>query len=160
MDGREPTPSDYTSRLANLQPTTEAVQSTPFTLCIVCSGSQEFKSQPTQSSDITDPCWNPSGSTVWKTDDVTARDVNKYCVPNNGLCKTSTWQYATKNALTVTSYWVGIQRGCQDNVDGSTTGRGPYEGPRSFIRSRLQDALETKRITADHQDRRARSVDL
>ena len=90
--------------------------------CIVCSGSQEFKSQPTQSSQITDPCWNPSGSTVWKTDDVTARDINKFCVPNNGLCKTSTWQYATKNSLKVTSYWVGIQRGCQDNVDGSSTG--------------------------------------
>ena len=88
----------------------------------MCSGSQEFKSQPKQSAEITDPCWNPSGSTVWATDDVTARDVNRYCVPNNGLCKTSTWQYATKNSLKITSYWVGIQRGCQDNVDGSNTG--------------------------------------
>ena len=90
--------------------------------CIVCSGSQEFKSQPTQSAQITDPCWNPSGSTVWKTDDATARDINRFCVPNNGLCKTSTWQYATKNSLKTTSYWVGIQRGCQDNTDGSSTG--------------------------------------
>ena len=90
--------------------------------CIVCSGSEEFKSQPKQSAEITDPCWNPSGSTVWATDDVTARDPNRYCVPNNGLCKTSTWQYATKNALKITSYWVGIQRGCQDNTDGSNTG--------------------------------------
>ena len=32
MDGREPIPSDQTSRLANKQPTTESVQSTPFTM--------------------------------------------------------------------------------------------------------------------------------
>ena len=32
MDGREAIPSDQTSRLANLQPTTESVQSTPFTM--------------------------------------------------------------------------------------------------------------------------------
>ena len=32
MDGREPFPSDHASRLENLQPTTESVQSTPFTM--------------------------------------------------------------------------------------------------------------------------------
>ena len=35
MDGREPMPSDYASRLENLQPTTESVQSTPFTMVIL-----------------------------------------------------------------------------------------------------------------------------
>ncbi len=35
MDGREAIPSDQTSRLANLQPTTESVQSTPFTMVII-----------------------------------------------------------------------------------------------------------------------------
>ena len=35
MDGREAIPSDYTSRLANLQATTESVQSTPFTMVIL-----------------------------------------------------------------------------------------------------------------------------
>ena len=37
MDGREPMPSDYASRLENLQPTTESVQSTPFTMVIFTS---------------------------------------------------------------------------------------------------------------------------
>ena len=45
---------------------------------------------------ITDACWNPSGSTVWKTDEVNARDLSQYCIPTNGVCRTETWQYATK----------------------------------------------------------------
>lgn len=122
MDGREAEPSDLTTRQTNQQPTTEAVQSTPFTLCLVCNGAQEFSAQPTTAADITDPCWNPSGSSVFKTDDVTARDINKYCVPNNGMCRTETWQYKTKNDLQTTSFWVGIERGCQTNTPSTSAG--------------------------------------
>jgi len=121
MDGREAAPSDLATRQTNEQPTTEAVQSTPFTLCLVCTGAQEFTAQPTTAADITDPCWNPSGSSVFKTDDTTARDINKYCVPNNGMCSTTTWQYKTKNDLQTTSFWVGVTRGCQSN-DGGVSG--------------------------------------
>ena len=32
-----------------------------------------------------------------------------------GMCRTNTWQYATKNDLHTTSYWVGIERGCQED---------------------------------------------
>ena len=122
IDGREAAPSDLTTRQTNKQPTTEAVQSTPFTLCLVCNGAQEFSAQPTSAADITDPCWNPSGSSVFKTDDVTARDINKYCVPNNGMCRTETWQYKTKNDLQTTSFWVGIERGCQTNTASTSAG--------------------------------------
>ena len=31
------------------------------------------------------------------------------------MCRTNTWQYATKNDLHTTSYWVGIERGCQED---------------------------------------------
>ena len=34
MDGREGIPSDLAERQANLWPTSQTVQSTPFTLCI------------------------------------------------------------------------------------------------------------------------------
>ena len=136
IDGREAAPSDLSTRQTNEQPTTEAVQSTPFTLCLVCNGAQEFAAQPTTAADITDPCWNPSGSSVFKTDDVTARDINKYCVPNNGMCRTETWQYKTKNDLQTTSFWVGIERGCQTNtpstsanvVSDNTSGQGEPHG--------------------------------
>ena len=122
IDGREAAPSDLATRRTNEQPTTEAVQSTPFTLCLVCNGAQEFSAQPTSAADITDPCWNPSGSSVFKTDDVTARDINKFCVPNNGMCRTETWQYKTKNDLQTTSFWVGIERGCQTNTASTSAG--------------------------------------
>ena len=77
-DGREAMPTDTTV-------TVTTPQALPNTLCLVCSGSQEFKEQPTTSAQITDPCWNPSGSTTFLTDDVTSRDLTKYCVPNNGM---------------------------------------------------------------------------
>ena len=113
-DGRETQPADDAV-------TTTTVQALPNTLCLVCSGAQEFIEQPLTAAQITDPCWNPSGSTYFLTDDVTAADPTKYCVPNNGLCKTTTWQYATKNDKKTTSYWVGIQRGCQDDYSTPTT---------------------------------------
>ena len=32
------------------------------------------------------------------------------------MCSTTTWQYKTTNGLKVTSYWVGIERGCQSET--------------------------------------------
>ena len=52
-----------------------------------------------QSSQITDPCWNPSSSSSFKTDDITARNPNFYCQPVNGQCVTETFQYSTKNDI-------------------------------------------------------------
>lgn len=47
------------------------------------------------------------------------RDPTKFCVPNNGFCRTETWQYATRSPSKTTSYWIGIERGCQPNQDGA-----------------------------------------
>ena len=96
-------------------------QATPFTLCVVCSDSQEFDSHPTKSSEITMPCWNPSGSKSVTTDTNSMNNPKKFCKPNNGFCKTETWQYSTRSPLKTTSFWVGIERGCQPNQDGSTS---------------------------------------
>ncbi len=90
--------------------------------CLVCHDAQEFSTAPLQSSDITMPCWNPSGN-VFATDDEAARDPTKYCSSTNGLCMTKTWQYKTENtADVVTSHWVAIERGCAPDAEAATLG--------------------------------------
>ena len=90
--------------------------------CLVCHDAQEFSTAPLQSSDITMPCWNPSGN-VFATDDESARDPTKFCSSTNGLCMTKTWQYKTENtADVVTSHWVAIERGCAPDAEAATLG--------------------------------------
>ena len=60
------------------------------------------------------PCWNPSNDKE--------NGLFKTCSPNNGMCSTTTWQYKTTNGMKVTSYWVGIQRGCQPETESRSTG--------------------------------------
>ena len=43
------------------------------------------------------------------------------------MCRTETWQYKTKNDLQTTSFWVGIERGCQTNT-ASTSGNVVSDG--------------------------------
>ena len=107
--------------LANNETTSITPQQVPYTLCVVCSDAEEFSSQPTKSSEITIPCWNPSGSASIQTDDDSRDDPKKFCIPNNGLCRTETWQYSTRSPMKTTSYWIGIERGCQADQDGSSS---------------------------------------
>ena len=68
---------------------------------------------------ITDPCWNPSGSSTFRTDDDALMDPRHYCQPpaDTPYCTTSTWQYSTEDAAGArTSHWVGIKRGCQSST--------------------------------------------
>ena len=117
--------------------TMTAVQTTPFTRCLVCHGSEEFQSRPpSRSKEVSLPCWNPSDSSTFGTDRDDESDPKKFCTPPYGYCNTITWQYSTKAASgSTSSYWVGIQRGCMDlndnNIGSSgengfahTTGRG------------------------------------
>ena len=107
-DGRE----DSTSTTATAL-TITPVQSTPYTRCLICHGTQEFQTPPAIASEITIPCWNPSGSTVFETDLEATIDPRKYCKPSHGFCKTTTWQYSTRDSAgSTSSYWVGIERGC------------------------------------------------
>ena len=109
-DGREDDPS---TKVLTITP----IQETPYTRCLICHGTQEFKTPPAQSSEITDPCWNPSGSTLYKTDLQATLDPRKYCIPPNGFCMTTTWQYSTQDLSGATSsHWVGIERNCPDNT--------------------------------------------
>ena len=95
-------------------------QQTPNTLCVVCSESQEFPSHPSKSNEVTIPCWNPSGASSITTDSDSMRNPKKFCMPNNGFCRTETWQYATRSPTKTTSFWMGIERGCQPNQDSSS----------------------------------------
>ena len=64
---------------------------------------------------ITDPCWNPSGSSTFRTDDDALMDPRQYCQPSAAapFCTTATWQYSTEDSAGArTSHWVGIRRGC------------------------------------------------
>ena len=83
-----------------------------FTCYSVCNGAEELDYQPSKTSEIRIPCWNPSSY----------KEVGlfKTCKPINGMCSTTTWQYKTTNGLKVTSYWVGIKRGCQQETNGVT----------------------------------------
>ena len=111
-DGRE----DATSTTATAL-TITPVQSTPYTRCLICHGTQEFQTPPAIASEITIPCWNPSGSTIFKTDLESTVDPRRYCQPSHGFCKTTTWQYSTRDAAgSTSSYWVGIERGCPDHT--------------------------------------------
>ena len=111
-DGRE---DDVSSTATAL--TITPVQSTPYTRCLICHGTQEFRTPPAIASEITMPCWNPSGSTIYPTDDEATMDPRKYCKPTHGFCKTTTWQYSTRDSAgSTSSYWVGIERGCPEHT--------------------------------------------
>ena len=111
-DGREDGVSTTASAL-----TITPIQSTPYTRCLICHGTQEFQTPPAIASEITIPCWNPSGSTQFDTDLEATIDPRKYCKPAHGLCKTTTRQYSTRDSAgSTSSYWVGIERGCPDHT--------------------------------------------
>lgn len=98
--------------------TSTTVQTTPFTRCLVCHGSEEFSRPPSRSKEVTIPCWNPSDSSFFGTDRDDSLDPKKFCTPPYGYCNTITWQYSTKaSSGSTSSYWVGIQRGCMDLND-------------------------------------------
>ena len=110
-DGREDDVSSTETAL-----TITPYQQTPYTRCLICHGTQEFQTPPAIASEITIPCWNPSGSTSFDTDFEATLDPRKYCKPAHGFCKTTTWQYSTRDAAgSTSSYWVGIERGCPDH---------------------------------------------
>ena len=88
MDGRESKPADNDSRSKDKIPTQVTVQAAPYTLCLVCHGSQEFKEQPKTSNQIQFDCWNAADSARFETDEESQRNPAKYCTPNNGLCRT------------------------------------------------------------------------
>jgi hypothetical protein len=96
--------------------TTTAVQTKDYTLCIKCHKAQEFPTPPIKSSDITNSCWNPSGSSSIATDMTSQKDPKKYCTAQTGICYTKTWTYHTERDSAITSYWVGVERGCADTV--------------------------------------------
>ena len=47
---------------------TNIVQSTAYTRCLICKGSQELVNSPIKSNEITMDCWNPASSAAYKTD--------------------------------------------------------------------------------------------
>lgn len=107
-DGREDK-AETSSTTLSIVP----VQETSYTRCLICHGTQEFRSPPLVSSEVTDNCWNPSGSTAYDTDLDATLDPLKYCKPTNGFCSTTTWQYSTyDDAGATSSHWIGIERGC------------------------------------------------
>ena len=107
-DGREDAPGTSVTTASTLKP-----QEMPYTRCLVCHGSQEFLTPPSAANQISDPCWNPSGSSIFSTTAEATMDPRLYCQPANGFCSTTTWQYSTKDtAGTTTSHWVGVERGC------------------------------------------------
>ena len=117
-DGREDAPAASVTVA-----TTTTFQEQSYTRCLVCHGSQEFLSPPSAANQITDPCWNPSGSSVFATTLKATKDPRQYCQATNGLCATTTWQYSTKNSGgATTSHWIGVERGC---ADPSTAGTAP-----------------------------------
>ena len=109
-DGREDVASSTVT-----EPSTTTGQEQPYTRCLVCHDSQEFLTPPSAANQVTLGCWNPSGSSVFDTDQEATMDPRKYCQPANGFCSTTTWQYSTRDkAGTTTSHWVGVERGCSD----------------------------------------------
>jgi len=111
-DGREDNVATTATAL-----TITPFQQTPYTRCLICHGTQEFQTPPAIASAITIPCWNPSGSTTYETDFEATLDPRKYCKPAHGFCKTTTWQYSTRDSAgSTSSYWVGIERGCPDHT--------------------------------------------
>ena len=115
-DGREDK-ADDTSTTLSIVP----VQETPYTRCLICHGTQEFRSPPLVGSEVTHPCWNPSGSTLYDTDLDATLDPRKYCQPTLGFCSTTTWQYSTfDDAGATSSHWIGIERGCGDDTNTPT----------------------------------------
>ena len=115
--------------------TSKTAQTAAELLCVVCSQIEQFKSHPTKTSDITNNCWNPSGSSTF--------GAQKLCRPGqSGLCRTETWQYASKRGGRITSFWVGVERGCLDGQEISVTGNGldhsgtlAVEGLKKFVRT-------------------------
>ncbi|CBY08581.1 unnamed protein product [Oikopleura dioica] len=119
MDGRDDYVDDSATDAAI---STTSIQVQTETRCLVCHGSQEFTSYPSQAAEITMPCWNPSGSNSFQTDVTASLDPTKYCIPSDtGLCYTKTFQYGTKDSRGVTtSNWMVISRGCVEADDSAT----------------------------------------
>ena len=76
------------------------------TLCVVCHAAVIMGTNPYVTSDITDPCWNPSLS------EMSDEKSQNFCKAETGKCFTDTFQYATKDEDDRQSYTVGIRRGC------------------------------------------------
>ena len=115
MDGRESSPENLyflqSNKISTITPAQVALES----LCIVCNESVRTKEQPVLSSDVPSNCWAGSDSKV---------PITSFCRSDSGLCKTETWQYATKYNGKLTSYWVGINRGCYTNEEVSSNVEG------------------------------------
>ena len=124
MDGRESVPENLAFLQSNEFSTTTPAQVALQTLCIACSDSVRLEEQPVASSDVPSSCWAGSGSKM---------PITSFCRSDTGFCKTETWQYATKHDNRITSYWVGINRGCYSNEEVSTNVEGEGIESNGFI---------------------------
>ena len=133
--------------------TITAVQTTPFTRCLVCHGAEEFSRPPSRSKEVTLSCWNPSDSSAFGTEREDTMDPKKFCTPPYGYCNTITWQYSTKSASgSTSSYWIGIQRGCMDLNDNNLGVSGEIGFAHTTDRGATGKllCLITYKLTLDH----------
>ena len=77
-------------------------------VCVNCHATETMITYPDRSSDIKDPCWNPSSSHGFDAH----FSSRHYCIAKTGTCFTDTFQYATKDSNDLKSYTIGIRRGC------------------------------------------------